>query len=162
MNDKKVTPPPDLIRDEAISLRYDYGLSELAIMTRLSIPQRTISHWVSHNSHSSISHNNGHITHLEGDCLEILQTLPNKKQIGRNWIPAYSRLLGFYPNRLRLITSVAKMLHFVNTFVSTFDISTWTGRDSNPQPIESQSIALSIELPAQVIIPRKGTKHNNE
>jgi len=58
-------------------LRYDYGLSEIQIMARLDVPQRTISHWVSHNSNGRFSHNPATFTHLEGDCLERSKDIPD-------------------------------------------------------------------------------------
>jgi len=66
------------LKEQALSLRYDYGLSQPSIVARLGIPQRTISHWVSHNSGIDGSHNSTKITHLEGDCLELLKGVPDK------------------------------------------------------------------------------------
>ena len=74
---RMLTPERQKLKQEAISLRYDYGLSEPQIMARLHVPQRTISHWVSHNSNGVFSHNSTTITHLEGDCLERLKDIPD-------------------------------------------------------------------------------------
>jgi len=54
---RTLTPERQKLRDEAISLRYDYGLSEPAIVAKLGIPQTTISYWVSKNLHRDGSNN---------------------------------------------------------------------------------------------------------
>ena len=67
---RTLTPERQQLKQQAISLRYDYGLSVPKIMRQLNISRPTIYRYLSHNSNSSVSHNNHHITHLEGDCLE--------------------------------------------------------------------------------------------
>jgi len=47
----------------------------LIIAVHLNLTQTTIHRWLNHNSRSQLNHN---IQHLEGDCLEILPTLPDK------------------------------------------------------------------------------------
>ena len=74
---RTLTPERQKLKQEALSLRYDYGLSEPAIVARLHIPQRTISRWVSHNSNGRFSHNSTTFLHLEGDCLEKLKDIPD-------------------------------------------------------------------------------------
>ena len=69
-----------------------------------------------------------------------LETLPFASQL-------ICGLLGSMPNRLRLIIIINPSSPFVNPFKSYFYNlveNLWSGRDSNPQPIESQSIALSL------------------
>lgn len=73
-----LTPERQKLKQEALSLRYDYGLSEPAIVARLGIPQTTISYWVSNNLHRDSNNNSSKITLLEGDCLELLKTIPDK------------------------------------------------------------------------------------
>jgi len=75
---RTLTPERQQLKQQAISLRYDYGLSVPKIMRQLNISRPTIYRYLSHNSNSSVSHNNHHITHLEGDCLELLKDIPNK------------------------------------------------------------------------------------
>lgn len=75
---RTLTPERQKLKDQAISLRHDWGLSQPQIMAELHVPQKTISNWLSHNLHSTVSHNNNRIKHFEGDCLEILPTLPDK------------------------------------------------------------------------------------
>lgn len=75
---RTLTPERQKLKQEALSLRYDYGLSEPAIVARLGIPQTTISYWVSNNLHRDGNNNSSKITLLEGDCLEILPTIPDK------------------------------------------------------------------------------------
>ena len=74
---RTLTPERQKLRDEAISLRYDYGWTVRRIVEQLHIPIATIHRWLSHNTRTGLFHNNGHITHLEGDCLEILPTIPD-------------------------------------------------------------------------------------
>lgn len=75
---RPLTPDRQKLKKEAISLRYDYGLTQPQIVARLGVPQRTISHWVSHNSHRDGSHNSTTFTHLEGDCLIKLRDIPDQ------------------------------------------------------------------------------------
>ncbi|MBA7568641.1 hypothetical protein ES708_10375 [subsurface metagenome] len=75
---RTLTPERQKLRQEALSLRYDYGLSEPAIVAKLGIPQTTISYWVSNNARRNGNNNSTAITHLEGDCLELLKTVPDK------------------------------------------------------------------------------------
>lgn len=70
-----MTPERQKLKDQAISLRFDYGLSELAIVGRLGVPQQTISYWLTNNSHATLTNN---ITLLAGNCLELVPGLPDK------------------------------------------------------------------------------------
>lgn len=72
---RTLTPERLALKQQAISLRHDYGLSEPAIVARLGVPQTTISYWVSKNPNGNGSKN---ITHMEGDCLELLHKIPDK------------------------------------------------------------------------------------
>lgn len=72
-----LTPERQKLKQQAISLRYDYGLSVPQIMRQVNLKRPTIYRYLSHNSHSTLSHNSANITHLEGDCLELLPTLPD-------------------------------------------------------------------------------------
>jgi predicted methyltransferase len=75
---RTLTPERQKLKQEAISLRYDYGWAIRQIAGHLDIKKSTIDLWVSSNSGSGLSKNNGHITHLEGDCLELLKAIPDK------------------------------------------------------------------------------------
>jgi len=75
---RTLTPERQKLKQEALSLRYDYGWSINRIMVQLHEPHTTIQHWVYQNSHGGQYHNNGSITHMEGDCLELLKTVPDK------------------------------------------------------------------------------------
>jgi transcriptional regulator with XRE-family HTH domain len=61
-------------KDEAISLRYDYGWTERRIAGQLNVKKSTIHSWLPNNSHTGLPNN---IQLLEGDCLKILPTLPD-------------------------------------------------------------------------------------
>ncbi len=74
---RTLTPERQKLKQEAISLRYDYGWSIRDIAGHLDVKKSTIDVWVSKNIRMVLSSNNGHITHLEGDCLEILPTIPD-------------------------------------------------------------------------------------
>lgn len=74
---RALTPERQKLKQEAISLRYDYGLSDRQIAARLNVPRRTIDVWMGNNSHIRVGRNNSNIRHLEGDCLEILPTIPD-------------------------------------------------------------------------------------
>lgn len=62
------------LKREALSLRHDYGWTMRQIVEQLHVPIATIHYWLFNNSHSAMFNN---IQHLEGDCLEILPTLPD-------------------------------------------------------------------------------------
>lgn len=87
---RTLTPERQALKQQVISLRHDYGLSEVKIASNLHIPQQSISRWLTHNSHSQSTHNNGHITHLEGDCLELLKNIPDKSVDALLTDPPYS------------------------------------------------------------------------
>lgn len=74
---RQLTPERQKLKDQALSLRYDYGWTERRIATHLQLPQKTINRLVSHNINKSMSHNNGHITHLEGDCRDLIKDIPD-------------------------------------------------------------------------------------
>ena len=50
---------------------------ERRIAGQLQVPKSTIDSWLPKNSRMGLPNNNGNITHLEGDCLEILPTIPD-------------------------------------------------------------------------------------
>lgn len=75
---RKLTPERQKLKQETLSLRYDYGWTERRIVEYLKLAPATIHRYLLHNSHTRLSHNSSNIQHLEGDCLEILPTLPNK------------------------------------------------------------------------------------
>lgn len=85
------------LKQEALSLRHDYGLSVPKIMRQLNLKRPTLYRYLSHNSHSGLSHNFSNIQHLEGDCLEILPTIWGRTKrlstIGWSVITAISRTL---------------------------------------------------------------------
>lgn len=66
------------LKQEAISLRYDYGLSIPQIIAQLGIKRRIAYYWLCNNSHTKSCNNPPPITHLEGDCLERLKDIPDK------------------------------------------------------------------------------------
>ncbi len=72
---RTLTPERQKLKQEAISLRYDYGLTERRIVDQLNLPKTTIHQWLVYNSHTGLVYN---IQHLEGDCLEKLKDLPDK------------------------------------------------------------------------------------
>ncbi len=74
---RKLTPERQKLKQEAISLRYDYGWTIRSIAGQLHLPKTVIHRYVSHNSHSGLSHNSNHIRLLEGDCLELLKDIPD-------------------------------------------------------------------------------------
>ena len=65
------------LKQEALSLRHDYGLSIPTIMRQLNLSRPTLYRYLSHNSYGGLSHNSTQIIHLEGDCLEILKDIPD-------------------------------------------------------------------------------------
>ncbi len=75
---RKLTPERQKLKQEALSLRYDYGWTERRIVDQLHLAKTTIHEWLVGNSHKGLVGNKTHITHLEGDCLEILPTLPDE------------------------------------------------------------------------------------
>ncbi|GAI28474.1 unnamed protein product, partial [marine sediment metagenome] len=75
---RKLTPERQKQKQEALSLRYDLGWTERRIVDHLHLAKTTIHEWLVGNSHKGLVGNNTHITHLEGDCLEILPTLPDE------------------------------------------------------------------------------------
>lgn len=72
-----LTPERQKLRDEAISLRYDYGWSIRQIAGQLQLPKTVIHRFVSPYLNTLMSHNDGHIRLLEGDCLEKLKDIPD-------------------------------------------------------------------------------------
>jgi len=68
-----LTPERQILKEEALSLRHDYGLSVPKIMRQLNLARPTLYRYLSHNSNGGVSHNSAKITHLEGDCLELLK-----------------------------------------------------------------------------------------
>lgn len=74
---RTLTPERQKLKQEALSLRYDYGLSIRQIVEQLHVPIPTIHSWVFGNSHSKAFNNSTTITHLEGDCLERLKDIPD-------------------------------------------------------------------------------------
>ena len=74
---RTLTPERQRLKAEAISLRYDYGLSIRQISDRLSLPKSNIMDWLSNNSNGRLSNNSTTFTHLEGDCLERLKDIPD-------------------------------------------------------------------------------------
>ena len=83
-----------ITRDEAISLRYDYGLSERCIVNRLHVPQPTIHYWVNNNSRKGLINNSNGFTHLEGNGWPRIKMTDNKNKPpsiagkGARWIRA--------------------------------------------------------------------------
>jgi DNA modification methylase len=75
---RTISPERQKLKEQALSLRYDYGLSERRIVNQLHVPQPTIHYWVNNNSHTKLINNSSKITLLEGDCLELLKTIPDK------------------------------------------------------------------------------------
>lgn len=74
---RKLTPERQKLKQEALSLRYDYGWDIRRIAGQLQVKKSTIHLWVSNNSHGGLSNKNGAIQHLEGDCLEVLEDIPD-------------------------------------------------------------------------------------
>jgi len=72
---RTLTPERQKLKQEALSLRYDYGWTERRIARQLAIDYRTIHRWLPRNIRTGLPHN---IIHLEGDCLELLKTVPDK------------------------------------------------------------------------------------
>jgi transposase len=64
---RTLTPERQKLKEEAMSLRYDYGWDIRRIAGQLDVKKSTIHLWVSNNIGMGLSNNNGHITHLEGD-----------------------------------------------------------------------------------------------
>ena len=65
-----LTPERQKLKDKALALRYDYGWTERRIANSLNVSRGTLHHWLVHNSHKGMVHNNGTIRHFEGDCFE--------------------------------------------------------------------------------------------
>jgi DNA-binding transcriptional regulator LsrR (DeoR family) len=59
---RTLTPERQKLKQDALSLRYDYGWAEQKIAGKLHVPQQTISLWVTNNLRRSSTNN---ITHLE-------------------------------------------------------------------------------------------------
>lgn len=74
---RTLTPERQALKQQAISLRYDYGRSNRQIAAQLQIPARTIDIWVRNNSHVDPRNNNHSPQLLEGDCLELLKNIPD-------------------------------------------------------------------------------------
>lgn len=66
------------LKQEALSLRYDYGWTIRRISAHQHIPIKTIHDWLCGNSNGHLCGNSTKITHLEGDCLELLALVPDK------------------------------------------------------------------------------------
>jgi DNA modification methylase len=75
---RTLTPERQQLKQQAISLRFDYGFTERRIADQLQTRKTTIHDWVVGNNKTRLVGNNNHITHLEGDCLEKMQELPDK------------------------------------------------------------------------------------
>ena len=74
---RTLTPERQKLRQEALSLRYDYGWMERRIAGQLHVKKSTIHLWVSNNSNGRLPNNSTTFTHLEGDCLERLEDIPD-------------------------------------------------------------------------------------
>lgn len=74
---RTISPERQKLKEQALSLRYDYGLAIPRITRHLNLSRPTIYRYLSHNSHGGLSHNSNAVTHLEGDCLELLKTIPD-------------------------------------------------------------------------------------
>ena len=74
---RTLTPERQKLRQEALSLRYDYGWMERRIAGQLHVKKSTIHLWVSNNSNGRLPNNSTTFTHLEGDCLERLKDIPD-------------------------------------------------------------------------------------
>jgi hypothetical protein len=73
-----LTPERQKLKEQAISLRYDYGLTERQIADQLNLAKTTIHDYMVGHTRSKVYGNNGHIKLLEGNCLELIPTLPDK------------------------------------------------------------------------------------
>jgi len=87
---RTLTPERQKLKQEAISLRYDYEWDIRRIAGQLQVKKSTIHLWVSNNSHRGLSNNNHPITHLEGDCLELLKDIPDNSVDALLTDPPYS------------------------------------------------------------------------
>lgn len=74
---RPLTPERQKLKQEALSLRYDYGLSIRGIAGQLHVPKTDIDRWVSRYSNGTVSHNATTFVHLEGDCLVKLKDIPD-------------------------------------------------------------------------------------
>lgn len=74
---RTLTPERQKLKQEALSLRYDYGWRIPKIMRQLNLSRPTLYRYLSHNSHTVLSHNPTTVTHLEGDCLELIRDIPD-------------------------------------------------------------------------------------
>lgn len=74
---RTLTTERKALKEQAISLRYDYGLSEPDIAGRLHIPQQTISYWTTNKTRRKATNNFNGVIHLEGDCLVKLRDIPD-------------------------------------------------------------------------------------
>lgn len=74
---RTLTPERQKLKQEALSLRYDYGLTERAIACQLHESQQLIHLWLTNNSRKVLTNNSNGLKHFEGDCLEILPTIPD-------------------------------------------------------------------------------------
>ncbi|MBA7535102.1 hypothetical protein ES705_27353 [subsurface metagenome] len=75
---RTLTPERQKLKQEALSLRYDFGLSVPQIIAQLGIKRRIAYYWLCNNSRTGVGNNSVNFTHLEGDCLELLKTIPDK------------------------------------------------------------------------------------
>jgi len=74
---RTLTPERKALKEQALSLRYDYGWDIRQIAGQLDVKKSTIHLWVSNNSGTGLSNNSARITLLEGDCLELVKTIPD-------------------------------------------------------------------------------------
>jgi len=70
---RKLTPERQKLKQEALSLRYDYGWTERRIVDQLGGKKSTIHDWLVGNSHTPLVDNNGNIQHLEGIAWKYCQ-----------------------------------------------------------------------------------------
>lgn len=125
---RTLTPERLKLKEQAISLRYDYGLTEVEIVGKLHIPQQTISYWLTNNSRRNNTNNNTQITHLEGDCLELIKDIPDNSIDCLLTDPPYSVMedyewdqkdTEFYHNWLSLVKPKLKSKHTGFIFFDT-------------------------------------------
>ncbi len=114
---RTLTPERHALKSKALSLRYDFGWSNRRIAARLYTPRRTIDLWVGNNSHSKAGSN---YQHLEGDCLELLPTIPDQSIDVLMTDPPYSVMTDyewdkkdndFYHNWLKILKTKMKDKH---------------------------------------------------
>jgi len=74
---RRLTPERQKLKAEALSLRYDYGLSQPKIAVMLGVPRTTIERWTDRNTNGRGDQNSTTFVHLEGDCLVRLKDIPD-------------------------------------------------------------------------------------